>query len=559
MERVRRTPDNKNNNKVWKTAIYIRLSKEDGHDESLSVTNQRQRLTAHFENLCLEDEMELVDIYIDDGFTGTDSDRDAFQRMLDDINTKRVNCVIVKDLSRLSRNYVESGHYLEYLFVKLDVRFVSLELPMLDSFKHPEQMNSIMVPMQSVFNDNHCRETSIKIRGTFDIKRRRGEFIGAFAPYGYKKDPNDKHLLIVDDEAASIVRDIFHWFVFDGMSRSGIVKKLIGMGIPCPAANKWKNGQKYCNPTIIRNDPQWSARTVVGVLTNRMYLGHMVQGKQRVKSYKVHTRISIPESDWFVVEDTHDPIIDQEMFDKAQSLIKRDTRTAPNSTQLYLFSGFLRCVDCGKAMGRRHSKNLVYYTCRSNSERGLCSRHSIRHDRLEKTVLTVIQKQIELIDDMSEVIDEINGAEIRRNVSNRVTASLKIKQQELEKISGFKSGLYMDWKNGDITREEYHKIKKDFEGKETQLKQDIASLEEECQVMAKGVSSKNSYFDTFIKHKNIENLDRGIITELIRTIHVHEGGGLTIDFNFADQHRRIIEFIENNRNDLMIIEGQNIG
>ncbi len=560
MARVRKTLDNlKKSVILWKVAIYIRLSREDGNDESYSVKNQKQRLMAYLETLLLEEEAELVDFYVDDGYTGTDSDRDDFQRMLDDIDKGKVNCVVVKDLSRLSRNDWECKRYLQHLFVVKDVRFISLELPKLDSYKRPDDVYELGVSIQSMYNENHCRETSIKVRGTFNTKREKGEFIGAFAPYGYLKDPADKHCFIIDDEAAPIVRDIFHWFVYDGMSKNGIVRKLTGMGTPCPAAYKRQKGMNYCNPAIVKNAPLWSARSITEILKNQMYLGHMVQGKQKVKSYKVHTRITIPESEWYIVEDTHAPVIDKVTFDKAQELMQRDTRTAPQAGQLYTFSGFLRCVDCGKAMGRRTSKNLVYYACRTNQTAGLCSRHSIRHDKLEKAVLEAIQKQISLIDDMGQLVEEINNAAVVRTVSKRLTAALKLRRQELEKVSGLKTGLYMDWKNGDITRDEYHKMKKEFEDKEQQLKQDIANLEEESQDFEQGVTSSNPYFDAFLKHRNIQQLDRGIVTELIKVIHIHEGGDLTIDFNFADQHRRVVEFIDNNKKELTVVGNTRVG
>lgn len=545
---------------AWRVAIYIRLSREDGNDESYSVKNQRQRLLAYLEKLILEEKMQLVDIYIDDGATGTDSDREHFQRMLEDIDTGKVNCVIVKDLSRLSRNDWECKKYLQHLFVVKDVRFISLELPKLDSYKNPDEVYEMGVSIQSMYNENHCRETSIKVRGTFNAKRENGEFIGAFAPYGYQKHPENKNRLIVDETAAHVVRDIFYWFVQDGMSKNGIVKKLSSMGIPCPAAYKRQNGMKYHNPAVIQHTkPDWSARSVTAILTNQMYLGHMVQGKQKVKSYKVHTRITTHESDWFIVEDTHEPIIDKELFQKAQDLMARDTRTAPQSGQLYTFSGFLRCADCGKAMVRRTSKNNVYYACRTNQTLGSCSRHSMRNDKLEKIVLETIQKQIALIDNMAELIDTINEAPAPRTTSLRLTAALKLRKQELEKVAGLKTGLYMDWKNGDITRDEYHNMKKEFEEKEQQLKQDIANLEEENQDMAQGVTSDNPYFEAFRKYRNIEALDRGIVTELIKTIHIYEGGDIMIDFNFADQHRRIVEFIENNKKELTVAENKKVG
>ena len=554
MARIRKSLENADNTLLsWNVAIYIRLSREDGNDESYSVTNQRHRLMVYLENLMLKEEMTLVDFYIDDGYTGTDSNRENFQRLLEDIETGAVNCVIVKDLSRLSRNDWECKKYLQHLFVVKDVRFISLELPKLDSYKNPDDVYELGVSIQSMYNENHCRETSIKVRGTFDMKRKKGEFIGAFAPYGYKKDPDNKNRLIVDDTAAHVVCDIFHWFVRDGISKNGIVKKLIGLGIPCPAAYKRHNGLKYYNPMVIRhNEPLWSARSITAILENQMYLGHMVQGKQKVKSYKVHTRITTPESEWYIVKNTHAPIVDKELFDKAQELMRRDTRTAPKSGQLYTFSGFLRCADCGKAMVRRTSKNNVYYACRTNQTTRLCSRHSIRDDKLEKIVLETIKKQIDLIDGMAELIDKINEAPAPRTVSKRLTEALKLSKQELEKITGLKTGLYIDWKNGDITRDEYHNMKKEFEEKEQLLKKSIANLEKEKQDMTLGVISENPYFDTFRKHENIDNLNRGIVTELIKTIYIYEGGNVMIDFAFADQHHQIVEFIENKEKELTV-------
>ncbi len=539
----------------WKVALYIRLSREDGYDESCSVVNQRKRLTAYLENLMLEENAELADYYVDDGYTGTDSDRDDFQRMLNDIDVSVVNCVIVKDLSRLSRNDWECKRYLQQLFVVKNVRFISLDLPKLDSYKNPDAVYDLAFVMQSMYNENHCRETSVKVRGTFDMKRKNGEFIGAFPPYGYLKDPADKHRFIVDHDAASIVKDIFHWFVRDGMSKNGIVRKLIGLGIPCPSAYKRQGGMNYLNPKTKNHQPLWSARSITTILENQMYLGHMVQGKQKRKSYKIHMRITMPERDWFIVKNMHEPLIDQETFDKAQELMLRDTRTAPAQGTLYPFSGFLRCADCGKAMVRRTSKNLVYYACQTYLNTKECtSRHTIRHEKLEYAVLTAIQKQIALLDDMIQLLNEINAAPAQRTNSNRLNAALKLRRQELEKITALRTGLYIDWKNDDLTREEYHSMKKEFEEKEQRLKQDIANLEEESQDFAQGVSSSDPYFAMFQKHRGIQSIDRGIIVELVKKIIIHESGDLTIEFNFTDKCRRVIEFIANNHKELTVVE-----
>lgn len=545
MARVRKSSDRTNQACArWNAACYIRLSREDGNDESYSIKNQRQRLMGYLDNPMLAEEVQLIGCYIDDGYTGTDSDREGFQRMLGDIDKGIVNCVIVKDLSRLSRNDWECKKYLQQFFVVKNVRFISLELPQLDSHQNPDEVYELGVSIQSMYNENHCRETSIKVRGTLNMKRKRGEFIGAFAPYGYQKDPADKHCLIVDHEVADIVRDIFDWFVRDGMSKNGIVKRLIGLGIPCPSAYKRSSGMNYQNPSMAIHAPVWSARSISAILTNQMYLGHMVQGKQKVKSYQVHARVSLPEHEWFIVEHTHEPIIEQDIFDQAQELLHRDTRTAPQSRQLYPFSGFLRCADCGRSMGRRTSKNIVYYACRTHSTTGLCSRHSIRHDKLERAVLETIQTQVALIDDMAQLIDDIHRTSVPCTGSKRLTASIKHKKHALERVSSARTGLYLDWKNGDITREEYHNMKQELEEQEQKLKQELAALTEEHQAIGQGGPSSHPYVDAFCKYHNLSSLDRGMVAQLIKTIDIHEGGGITIQFSFADQYRGKMALME---------------
>lgn len=556
MPRIRKTLDNiAETLKKWKVAIYIRLSKDDGNDESYSVKNQRERLSDYLNELTVTEDMELVDYYIDDGFTGVDSDRDSFQRLLSDVQKKKVNCIIVKDLSRLSRNDWECKYYLQLLFVEMDVRFISLELPRLDSFKRPEEVYDISVSFQSMYNENHCRETSIKVRGTLDKKREKGQFIGAFAPYGYLKDPNDRHRFVINPDTAPVVKDIFQWFVYEGMSKQAIAKKLVASGIPSPAVYKQLKGMNYHNPNAKDGKGQWSHRTVDQILHNESYLGHMVQGRHKVKSYKIHTIVAIPREDWYVVENTHEPIVDQATFDLAQTILQRDTRVAPNKKQVYTFSGYLKCADCGRGMTRRACRGYIYYACKTyvHYSHDLCTRHSLKNDDLERAVLAAIQQQIALVDTLAQAIEEINSAPVVRTTSNRVNTQLKLRTQELEKTIRIKDELYIDWKSGDISRDDYHRMKKDFEEKELNLRQIITELNEEIEDMSKGISSNDPYLTTFLKYKNITSLNRGIIVDLIKCIYVHEGGDITIDFNFADQHRRIVEFIENNHNDLTIL------
>lgn len=298
--------------------------------------------------------------------------------MLADVYSGKINCVIVKDLSRLSRNYTDAGNLIENLFVRLNIRFISLAEGV-DSYRNPDSVSNIIVPITNVMNDQYCYQTSKKIRQVFDMKRRNGEFIGSYAPYGYIKDPQDKHALLVDPEAAEVVKSIFSMFL-SGKNKRGITLYLNDHGIPCPTAYKQSQGLKYNAPNA-QGNPMWSTITIDTILKNRVYVGDMVQGRQRVKSYKIHIQERVPEEEWFIVENTHEAIIDRETFDKVQGLLKRDTRTAPKQKQLYLFSGFLKCADCGRAMSRIASKGVyVYYQCGTykSLSRTACTMHSIK-------------------------------------------------------------------------------------------------------------------------------------------------------------------------------------
>lgn len=541
---------------IWKVGKYIRLSRDDGNSESESITNQRkildEQIPGYFDN-----DYDIVDEYIDDGRTGTSDDtRPDFLRLVEDVKSGKINCIVTKNLSRAFRNSANQGKFLEEFIPLYNTRFISLYEPHIDTFLNPEVVHSLEVSITGFMNEQYAYKTSVDVRRTFETKRKNGEFIGAFAPYGLMKRPDDKNSLMIDEEAAEVVRDIFHWFVDEGMSKSGITKRLNELGIPNPAAYKRQKGFKYCNPQIHKNDGLWSEKTVCTILLNEMYIGNMVQGKQKVISYKVHDRVLTDEKDWYIVENTHEAIIDKETFEKAQALHQRDTRVSPKQKTVYLFSGFLRCADCKKAMTRKASKNLVYYSCTtySRKSKAACTKHSIREDVLEKAVLLAIQKQIALVATLSEAIEEISNAPVIHTESKRINHLLSAKQNELEKLTTVTDNLYMDWRTGEITKTEYRRMKEKFEVQIEQLQEVIANLKAEKEALAMGVNTDEPYLTTFLKHKNISHLERGILVELVNTIYVHEGGELTIEFNFADQHRRILEYIESNRRELELLE-----
>ena len=525
-----------------RAAIYVRLSVEDTHTHSVSIETQQMIIARYLEQY---PEISVYDTYIDNGATGANFHRPGFQQMLSDIEAGHVNCVIVKDLSRFARNYSDAGSLIDNLFVQMGVRFISLA-ENVDSYLNPDSVSSIIVPITNVMNDQYCYQTSKKIRQVFDYKRRNGQYIGAFAPYGYVKYPKDKHQLIIDPDAAEIVKLIFSLFL-KGTSKQAIALYLNEHGVPSPSAYKLQKGI----PVSTRgyDDPMWGTRMIHSILTNPTYTGDLAQGRSRVKSYKVHEVESVPREEWVEVAGTHEAIIDYETFDKVQALLQRDTRTSPKGREVHLFSGFLKCADCGRAITRSvGNNNNVYYACSTykNRSRTACTMHSIKHNRLEAAVLFAVQQQIHLAVSYSEMIARINTAPVKKSQSIRLEELIAAKERELAKISRYKQSLYQDWKDGEITQQDYRDMKADYERQTIALTDVLARLNAERAELANGVKSEHPALVAFTKHQNIDQLSRELLVELIDHIKVYENGNISVRFKFADEFRRIAEYIEIN-------------
>ena len=537
--------------RLWKMGGYIRLSREDlqkinrGLDDSNSVKNQRDILNDfHFNHA---EEFESYTEYVDDGHTGTDTERESFQRLLGDVMSGKINCVVVKDLSRFARNYSDAGSLIDNLFVQMGVRFISLAEGV-DSYLNPDSVNSIIVPITNVMNDQYCYQTSKKIRQVFDYKRRNGQYIGSFAPYGYIKDPKDKHQLIVDPEAAETVKKIYE-MCLQGTAKLQIVMYLNDHGIPSPTAYRKLKGLPY-SPAI-SDAPMWGNKIITDILRNPIYTGDLVQGRRRVKSYKVHQIEAVPEEEWVRVPDTHEAIIPRETFDKVQALLVRDTRTSPKGREVHLFSGFLKCADCGKSITRSQSGKNIYYACSTykNRSRTACSMHSIKHNRLEAAVLFAIQYQVNTAVSYSELIARINSAPLKKSQSHRLNDQIAAKEKELTRITRYKQSLYQDWKDGEITQQEYRDMKADYERQAAELADVLARLNAERAELANGVDKEHPALVAFAKYQSIETLTREILTDLVDHIKVYENGNISVHFKFADEFRKIAEYIEINTTD----------
>ena len=530
----------------WKAASYLRISREDGDkEESDSIASQKDITREYAEQ---SGDMVFVDEYVDDGWSGTSFSRPDFQRMMADIKRGAVNCVIVKDLSRLGRNYILVGQYLEMIFPQLNIRFISI-VDRIDSVKDPASINNALVSFKNVMNDEYCRDISNKVRASLDRKRSKGEFIGSFASYGYFKDPDDRHRLVVDPAAAQVVRSIFQWFS-GGMSIIGIAKKLNRLGVPNPSQYKKQLGLNYRHPAGQRCDGLWPDSSVRRILKNRIYTGDMVQNKAKIKSYKVQVCAPVPEDKWIVVSNTHEAIIPREEFDAVQRLLMRDTRAAPGVSHVSIFGGYLRCADCLRAMGKKSAaqphKKYYYYVCQTfrKGDKGACTKHTIREEKLYQAVLTTIQAQIQLAVSMDEVLRELKKDGLEARSSSRLDAMLELKERDRARISQLKLDLYPDWKSGILSKSEYLALKEQLDRQLEQAQQAIANVREEIRRYRETAEAENQFVGRFVKYRNITQLTREVIVELVEMIYVHEGGSITIEFKFQDEYRRLLDLLE---------------
>ena len=344
-------------------AIYLRLSRDDqnGGAESMSISNQRDMLMEY----CEERRWKVYDIYVDDGFTGTNFERPGFQRMIEDIKEGYIGVVLTKDLSRLGRNYVMTGQYTDFFFPEHGVRYVAVN----DSYDSAKEDNDI-APFKNILNEMYAKDISKKVRSVRKTSAKQGKFMGSKPPFGYIKSPEDKHLLVIDPPAAEIVKRLFREFA-GGDSGRNIATKLNDEGVDTPAEYYFKQTGKRAT----RGGQQWGSMTIMQLLKNQVYIGNMVQGKRKVSSFKTKKRLVTNPDDWIIVEDTHEPIIDRLTWDCVQRRIGSTRRAHSNNTikvsgadEVNIFSGIIRCADCGAAMAfnRKVEKSGVvrrFYRC----------------------------------------------------------------------------------------------------------------------------------------------------------------------------------------------------
>ena len=491
--------EEKLNNAQFNVGIYIRLSQEDDdkkyESDSESVINQRTLL----KNYVKENNFNFIDEYVDDGFTGTDFDRPGFKKLIEDIENKRINCVIVKDLSRFGRDHVMTGYYTETYFPENRIRFISV-LESIDTFK--TQASNDSATFIQAFNDFYSKQNSIKIKRALDDKRKEGKYIGSLPPFGYLRDENDKGHLVPDKEVAYIVTEIFKMRA-NGIGVSEITTTLNEKNYPTPSGYK---GTKFSSRLL--DNKQWNISSVKKVLSNRVYCGDMVQKKQAKVSYKSKKKITLPENMNYVVENTHEPLIDKATYEYVQELTHSRIKHAKIKTgrEKRLFEGLLFCKECTNRLSVNYRSSLDYWTINCNRysrdpTRARCYSHFFPYEYLEEQLLSefnnILEQYIKNLD-----IDELNDEVSKRIKNETVDYNKRITDlnKEKEKLLNRLSNIYDDKLNGEITPLVYKEMSFKVENEIEQVNKSI----EESKNKLEEINSKADIIPDF--HKQIKKL-----------------------------------------------------
>lgn len=523
---------------------YYRLSKDDGKNhESDSIANQRVLIREYVKN---QPNITLVEEAFDDGYTGTNYDRPGFQKVMDAVNAGTVNCVIVKDLSRLGREYVETGKYLEMVFPSMGIRFIAINDDV-DSTK-ANSSNDILVPVKNIMNESYCRELSKKLRRQFKIQRSNGEYLGAFASYGYRKNPEDKHKLVIDEYAAEIVRAIFV-LKLRGFSQQSIADYLNAECILPPAEYKKSQGLNYKSGLKGSGKAVWRAYTVQNILTNPIYIGVLVQGKRGTPNYKIKQMRVRDEEQWCVNKDNHEAIIDEYTFESVQKVLKRDTRVAPNTDAVNPLSGLVFCADCGRSMVKRSvsrgNKKFHYYICSTNKKGDGCSSHNISIETLENTVMRAIKNQINLVVEMKQLLEEVNHSEILSVKLKRIDLLIAEKNKEIDKQKDFRMKLYEALSDGLIERDEYDAMRRRSTATIEAGEAAVKKLDAERAEIVSQNTKNLTWLEQFARYQNYAKLSREIAVAFIDKVTVYEDKTVHIDFNYRDEIAHYQEILKN--------------
>jgi DNA invertase Pin-like site-specific DNA recombinase/ssDNA-binding Zn-finger/Zn-ribbon topoisomerase 1 len=532
--------------KKWKIAAYLRLSSDDGDkSESNSIGNQRNIIKQFIKNN--NEFNSSVNYYIDDGYSGTTFERPDFSKMINDIKDNKINCIIVKDLSRLGRNYIEVGKYIDEMFPSYNIRFIAIN-DNVDTYKDPKSTDNVIVPFKNLMNDEYARDISNKVRSVLDNKKFNGQFIGSTAPYGYLRDPNNKYKFIIDKKAGKVVKKIFA-MILSGKSKKEVVEELNKMSIATPSSYKMEEGTYNYN--YKGNSNIWTSRKLDDILKNKTYTGDLVQGKMKKVSHKVHKTLKVAEDDWIIIPNHHKPLIEKEDFDKVQEILYERTIKVRENKKYDLFAGHLRCNECGGNLVLRQSKGYEYYYCSNFVYKKICTRHACNKKHLEENVIDILNNYKNII---TELDRKINNIVMLKNQDYDIEI-LKIKidsnTQKLDKYIMLRDNIKNDLQEGFISEEEYWEYSNEYSEEIKKLKSIHKDLVERLNKIDLNNDENKEWMTKFKELKNIEKLDKNIIDELIEDIVIDNDGNIKIIFKYEDKYFEALDFLNKQKCDIM--------
>ena len=530
-----------NAKKMYNVAVYLRLSRDDGEEgkaESNSITSQRDLIRDFIRK---QNDMEIYDFYVDDGWSGANFDRPSFKRMMTEIKAGKIDCVIVKDLSRLGRDYIESGRLIQKIFPEYNVRFIAIN-DNYDSLTADFNEKSLVLPVKNFMNDAYCRDISVKVRSQKKIKRESGQYVGAFTVYGYRKDPEDKNHLIVDSYAAGIVRNIFEWKM-DGYSFEGIADRLNQMGVLSPMEYKLANGEKFSTGFQTTNRKKWSAVAIRRILMDETYIGTLVQGKTERMNYKVKKSVKKPVDEWIKVPNTHEPIVSRELFDIVQQLLQTDCRASDGKKVAHLYSGILYCGDCGEPMTRRivryKGKETVRFICSNYNKHSKCSRHSILQQDLDNLVLYGIRSRINVILDQMAVVSGVKDLDMRYEDIEAFDQEIVKLKTEQGKYQQLRASLYADYKKGILSKDDYQCFSAIYEEKYFEIESALEKQKQSLKDIFKNGLEAGVKLEKYKELLQVDSLTRPTLLLLVEKILIYEDKRVQVVLRYQNQFLKI--------------------
>ena len=535
--------------KMYRVGIYVRLSVENGGlgEDSESLNNQEQLLVDYVSGV---PDLKLVKIYRDNGETGTEFNRPGFDMMMNDLRKGFINCIVVKDLSRFGRNYIETGEYIEKIFPFMGTRFISV-LEHFDNTDPNASNKDLYVSLKNLMNEAYAKDKSMRICSAFEVKKRAGEINVKNAPFGYKLSGNKKRPYLIDEPAASIVREIFELRLKGDSIRS--IMQLMDEKYPTPRQYLYEKGVLH----QCRENSHWDITAIIRILNNRTYLGHMLSGKTVSRLYQGKKKAYISENQWEVVENVNEPIISREVFDAVQKLMqaegdRRRSFLGKSKNPENIFKGLIFCRECGRFMYRGRTKitatNIAwYFGCsgyRNHKDRACSHMRTIREEKLKDAVLTFIKNQVKLADELMVRIKRFNDGVQSSNQSNDSHLQAQDFQKQLDKLDLLLRSSFESYISGVISEEDYLFNKSKYETEIKSCKESLDSMSvSEKAIDVEGVR-RNPYIVSLKKFSRARALTREMCIALIDRIEIDEENAITIYPKYRDEFSALYEMIE---------------